>query len=113
MGADLFSIDINRARDNGLPAYHVLYTYCTGKEVNHWDDLGDHFDEDNLELMSYTYESVYDMDALAGTLMERRDHSLLGIVARCLAAEQFHHLKFGDRYFYSFPHSPTAFTGGT
>lgn len=112
MGFDLFSIDINRARDNGLPPYHVLYTKCTGREVRHWNDLGEHFDDENLELMSNIYESVYDMDALPGTLMERRDHSLMGVVARCMTAEQFHRLKYGDRYFYSFVASPTPFTGG-
>lgn len=112
-GFDLFSIDINRARDNGLPPYHILFTKCTGIKVNSWNDLVGHFDMANLALMARIYESVFDMDALAGVLMERRDHSLLGIVARCMAAEQFRNIKYGDRYFYSFSESPTKFTKGT
>lgn len=112
MGFDLFSVDISRARDNGLPPYHVLYTKCTGKQVRHWNDLREHFDKDNLDLMERVYESVFDMDILPGTLMERRDFRLLGVVARCMAAEQFNRLKFGDRYFYSFSDSPTKFTRG-
>jgi len=111
-GFDLFSIDINRARDNGLPPYHVLYTKCTGIKVNNWRDLLGHFDEENLKLMAKIYESVFDMDVLPGVLMERRDYSLLGVVARCMAAEQFRHLKYADRYFYSFSSSPTKFTKG-
>lgn len=73
IGSDLLSIDISRARDNGLSPYHVLYTQCTGKEVRHWNDLGEHFDDENLELMSNIYERVYDMDTLPGILMERKD----------------------------------------
>lgn len=111
-GFDLFSIDINRGRDNGLPPYHVLYSKCTGRKVNHWNDLVAHFDVPNLVLMAKIYESVFDMDALAGVLMERRDYSLVGVVARCMAAEQFRHLKYADRYFYSFSDSPTKFTNG-
>lgn len=111
-GFDLFSIDINRARDNGLPPYHELYTKCTGIKVQHWKDLRQHFDVQNVVLMATIYESVFDMDALAGVLMERRDYSLLGVVARCMAAEQFRHLKYADRYFYSFSDSLTKFTNG-
>lgn len=111
-GFDLFSVDINRARDNGLPPYHVLYTKCTGKKVRHWNDLREHFSVQNIALMAKIYENVFDMDALAGVLMETRDYSLLGVVARCFAAQQFSHLKFADRYFYSFPDSPTRFTNG-
>lgn len=111
-GFDLFSIDLNRARDNGLPPYHVLYTKCTGRKVNHWNDFLEHFDKQNLDLMETIYESVFDMDALAGVLMERRDYSLMGVVARCMAAEQFRHLKYADRYFYSFSDSPTKFSSG-
>ncbi|XP_037050683.1 peroxidase-like [Bradysia coprophila] len=109
-GFDLFSVDLNRARDNGLPPYHVLYTKCTGIKVHRWDDLRGHFDRQNLALMVKIYESVFDMDALAGVLMERRDYSLVGVVARCMAAEQFRHLKYADRYFYSFSDCPTKFT---
>lgn len=111
-GFDLFSIDINRARDNGLPPYHVLYTKCTGKPIKHWNDFREHFDLKNLALVARIYESVYDMDALVGTLMEKRDNSLLGVVARCMAAEQFHRIRYGDRYFYSFSDNPTKFTSG-
>lgn len=111
-GFDLFSIDLNRARDNGLPPYHELYTKCTGIIVQQWNDLKGHFDVPNIELMATIYESVFDMDALAGVLMERRDYSLMGVVARCMAAEQFRRLKYADRYFYSFSDSPTKFTIG-
>lgn len=112
MGTDLFSIDVNRGRDHGVPPYHQYYTKCTGRVVNEWDDLGDHFEQEHLKLLSEIYENVYDVDLVTGVVLEKRDNSLLGVVARCIMAEQFHSLKYGDRHFYSFAANPDGFTRG-
>lgn len=110
MGTDLFSIDVHRGREHGLSPYIKYYTECTNKKVRNWNDLQKDFTPENLEMLSKIYESVADMDLLTGTMMENRDHRLTGVVARCVMGQQFYRTKFGDRYFYSFEKSPSAFT---
>lgn len=108
----MFSIDVQRGREHGIPPYIKFYTECTGIIVKHWHDLRADFTDENLELLSTMYESVCDVDLVVGTVLENRDHTLLGVVARCVTGQQFERLKYGDRYFYSFRDSPTPFRPG-
>lgn len=36
---DLFSINVNRGRDHGLPGYVHILQYCTGYEIKSWKSL--------------------------------------------------------------------------
>lgn len=112
MGTDLFSIDIHRGRDHGVSPYYKYYTKCTGKRVKHWNDLSEHFDIENIVLMSKIYESVFDVDIVTGVMLEQRDNTLLGVVARCIMGLQFHRLRYGDRFFYSSSANPRRFSTG-
>ena len=40
-GTDLNAIDIQRARDHGVPGYPTVLYGCTGVEVKDFDDLAD------------------------------------------------------------------------
>lgn len=110
MGGDLLSVDVHRGRDHGIPPYHMLFTHCTGRKVRDWNDLQGYFSNENVKLLSKVYESVFDVDVVVGSMLEKRDYRLLGVVARCIASKQFAHLKFGDRFFYSFLNGPDPFT---
>lgn len=54
-GDDLNSLDIQRARDFGTPAYPTLLYGCTGKKVNSFDDLKNLWPADViLPLLNYS-----------------------------------------------------------
>lgn len=112
MGTDLFAIDIHRSREHGVASYSKHYTECTGIRVRDFKDLQADFSYENLRMLSQIFESVEDMDVVTGTMMEDRDHTMTGVVARCMMGKQFHRLKYGDRYFYNSKDNPRPFTPG-
>lgn len=102
-GIDLLAIDILRGRDVGVPPYYALLEYCERIEVKDWPDLVPYFPTETLFLLQKMYESVFDVDLLTGTLLEKKEETIFyGRVGRCIVSEQFYRFKYGDRFFYSF-----------
>jgi len=116
MGVDLFSIDIKRARDHGVPPYHAYLPTCANAAapVNTWTDVDKYFTPATVQILQKIYKSPRDIDLLVGVLGERRQtaYTILGNVGSCIIAEQFRRFKYGDRHFYQFPDIPNPFTAG-
>ena len=52
---DLAAIDIQRGREHGLPAYIYFLEYCTGAQVNSWQDLYTFIPEEQVGRISQVY----------------------------------------------------------
>lgn len=116
MGTDLFSIDIKRARDHGVPPFYAYISKCTGApcQINTWADLDPYFTPASSNILQTIYKSPRDIDLVVGVLGERRQtaYTLLGKIGSCIISEQFRRFKFGDRFFYQWAEGPNPFTPG-
>lgn len=101
-----------RSRDSGTAPFINYYEYCLKKKITCWEDLRPHFNENEYKLLRKSYEDFRDVDLLTGILLERHRQNEIGPIGGCIIAEQFHRLKYGDRYFYSHPTNPHPFTPG-
>lgn len=112
VGIDLFSLDVTRGRDVGVPPYIDFFEKCGHDAIKSWDDLQAYMEDDNLQLLMKIYTDVEDVDLVVGVLFERKLFGRLGAISACLLGEQFYRLKFGNRFFYTFQESPYPFTPG-
>jgi len=116
-GLDLTALNIQRARDWGIPSYNEYREACrktvsrgenpnpggTFGKVNDFDELTkDGFlTNDDVRVLKDAYADVNDIDLFIGAVLEEKaGDSILGPTFRCLIAEQFKRLKYGDRFFY-------------
>lgn len=53
---DLVSLNIQRGRDHGLPAYYEWRKYCKLPAVDTWDDMKNAVDADSLANMKSIYK---------------------------------------------------------
>ncbi|XP_054154519.1 peroxidase-like [Oppia nitens] len=110
---DLFSIDISRARDHGIPAYIYFVDYCTGHKITHWDDLRQYIPDNLIKQLKQVYKDYKDIDLIIGGLAERHMHgSNIGPTFACMIGIQFYHLKFGDRFYFEHGDQAGSFTIG-
>ena len=109
---DLASINIQRARDHGIPGYIQISTACGGPSATgtNFNGLTDIPFAQRLRLNG-TYRTVEDIDPFVGMLLERpRPGSQLGRVATCLLLTQFNDSRRGDRFWYERDDPCTGFT---
>ncbi len=98
-GMDLASINIQRARDHGLPSYNQLrIDYGLEPAL----DFADITSNATLRFrLAQKYASVDELDPWIGCLSE--DHApgaMVGALTRAILVEQFARLRTGDRYWY-------------
>ncbi|XP_022084891.1 peroxidasin homolog isoform X2 [Acanthaster planci] len=103
-GFDLTALNIQRARDHGLPGYTTIRKdFCELGEINSFRDLFDDgvMTRQNFRNLRDTYADVRDIDAFVGFVLEKPlPNALVGPTLACIFADQFRRLKFGDRFFY-------------
>lgn len=63
-------------------------------------------------MLGSIYESVFDMDLITGVMLEKKINRIIGVVGRCIMADQMYRLKYGDRFFYKFTNGPDAYSKG-
>ena len=109
---DLASINIQRARDHGIPGYIEISTLCGGPAAT-----GTNFNAlTNIPFaqrvrLEETYRTVEDIDLFAGILSENQlEGSELGLTATCLFFAQFNDTRHGDRFWYERDDPCTGFT---
>ncbi|NP_001164313.1 peroxidase precursor [Tribolium castaneum] len=109
-GFDIFSLDIQRGRDHGLPPYTSYRTLCGLPEVSQFKDLSDVMSPEVIESLSRVYNSPRDIDLIAGGIAEKpAGDSLFGPTFSCIVADQFLRTRRGDRYFYTNENQPAPF----
>ena len=99
---DLASINIQRARDHGLPGYIQFLTACGGRSATgtNFNGLREIPSAQRVRLEGI-YRTVEDIDVFAGILSERpQEGSELGLTATCLFLAQYNDTRRGDRFWY-------------
>ncbi|XP_059081531.1 peroxidase-like [Tigriopus californicus] len=111
-GMDLVALNIQRARDHGIPSYVSYRRICLVGNARTFDDLSNVISRENIELLKRVYDRVEDIDLFVGMSMERPHTSgaLVGETFLCLIGDQFARLKKGDRFFYDLKDQSGSFT---
>ncbi|XP_049540016.1 peroxidase-like [Anopheles darlingi] len=109
-GVDLKAIDIQRARDHGLPGYNEYRVWCCGLErATEWSDLHDTLPEETVTELARWYGTVGDVElAVAGALERHQAGATVGRTFLAILLEQFRRTRTGDRFFYE---NGTPFSG--
>lgn len=98
-----------RSRDSGTAPYIDYIDFCSAKKIKQWSDLKEYFKDKEYNALRNLYEDVRDIDLHVGLLLEKHSKNMIGEIGSCIIADQFHRLRYGDRFFYS---NPNQFTKG-
>ncbi|XP_062570339.1 peroxidase-like protein isoform X2 [Saccostrea cucullata] len=114
LSLDLVSLNIQRARDHGLPGYNVYRQWCGRPRAEHFGTwalgLVDH-DKQSAATLQSIYRHPDDIDLFTGAMSERNvGGSLVGPTFGCIIGFQFNRLKFGDRFWFENKFPRTGFT---
>ncbi|KAG4075552.1 hypothetical protein HA402_003377 [Bradysia odoriphaga] len=110
---DLVSLNIQRGRDHGIPAYHEWRKYCNLPTVDSWDTMQYAVDADSLANMKTVYKDAVDVDLYTGALSEKpMEGAIIGPLLSCLITDQFLRIKKGDSHWYERPVGPQRFSAG-
>ncbi|HIK31390.1 MAG TPA: peroxiredoxin [Oscillatoriales cyanobacterium M59_W2019_021] len=98
-GFDLASLNLQRGRDHGLPAYNQMRVALGLGAATSFADITSNMAVQNA--LASVYDSVDDVDLWIGGLAE--DHvngGMVGGIFHSIIADQFGRLRSGDRFFY-------------
>nr|XP_014087955.1 chorion peroxidase [Bactrocera oleae] len=110
-GLDLVSLNIQRGRDHGLPAYPVFRKHCNLPPTDTWEEMANAIDANTLQSIRQIYSSPHDVDVYTGALSEPPlDGAIFGPLLTCLVSDQFVRLKRGDSHWYERKIGPQRFT---
>ncbi|XP_047106272.1 peroxidase-like [Schistocerca piceifrons] len=100
-GLSLPAIDIQRARDHGVPSYNELRKLCGLPKALDFDDLSDTMSHTSIKKLRSAYKHVNDIDPLVGgTMEEGMPGAIMGPTFVCLVTKQFLLTQRSDRFFY-------------
>lgn len=95
----LGAIDIQRARDHGLPDYNTMREAYQLSRVTSFADITP--DEDVQQKLEAVYGDVDSIDPIVGALAEAHlPDASVGPLVAAVYAEQFRRLRDGDRFWY-------------
>ncbi|EDW13693.1 peroxidase [Drosophila mojavensis] len=100
-GSDLKSLDIQRARDFGLPSYNDLREFCGLRRAHEWSEFVTEIPREKINLLRKLYASPADVElSVGGTLEFHVPGSLFGPTLQCVVGKQFQNTRRGDRFFF-------------
>lgn len=70
-GVDLIALNIQRARDHGIPSYNNYRALCNLKRARTWEDLSREIPPEVINRFKRIYASVDDIDLFPGGMSER------------------------------------------
>ncbi|XP_057323935.1 chorion peroxidase-like [Microplitis mediator] len=110
-GMDLASINIQRGRDHGLAPYVKWREPCGLSAIRTWEDLEKSTSLKAARKLRNLYESLDDIDLFSGGLSEKPVlGGIVGPTFACIIAQQFNHLRRGDRFWYENGNLKNSFT---
>jgi hypothetical protein len=100
-GMDLISLNLQRARDHGIPPYNEFRVKCNLTRAKTFEDLASEIPRHIIDRMKKVYESVDDIDLFTGGLTESALHGgSVGPTFGCVLATQFQRLRRCDRFWH-------------
>lgn len=105
---DLAAMNVQRAREHGIPGYNVYREFCNLKIAETFDDLKNEISDASVRAkLKELYGHPGNIDIFVGGILEDQiDGAKMGPTFRCLLIEQFQRLRSGDRHWYE---NPSAF----
>ena len=98
-GIDLIALNVQRARDHGVPGYNNYRALCNLKRAQNWDDLSREIPPEVINRLKRIYPTVDDIDLFPGGMSERPlQGGLVGPTFACIIAIQFRQLRKCDRF---------------
>lgn len=99
---DLAAINIQRARDHGIPGYNEYRRACNLTVAETFDDLSAEISSaDVRDKLRRLYGHPGNIDLFVGGILEDQiEGARVGPLFRCLLIEQFRRLRDGDRLWY-------------
>lgn len=112
-GKDLASINIQRAREHGIPGYPSWRQHCKLPPIKSWSSMLTDISNATVKAYYDMYTSPEDVDLWSAGVSERSvDDSVVGPTFNCIIAKTFSDLKKGDRFWYENPGLPNSFSLG-
>ncbi|KAK4874855.1 hypothetical protein RN001_014215 [Aquatica leii] len=100
-GVDLIALNLQRARDHGIPSYNNYRALCNLKRATSFDDLAREIPPEVIVRLKRIYATVDDIDLFPGGMSERPlQGGLVGPTFACIIAIQFRQLRKCDRFWY-------------
>lgn len=93
---DLFSRNIQRGRDQGVPGYNKWRKFCGLDAYNSFERFGKY----GKTLKTLYNNRINDVDLFIGGLLEQGPKGALGPTFACILSKQYQLLKIGDRFWY-------------
>lgn len=98
---DLISLNLQRARDHGIPGYNFFREKCNLTRAVNFEDLNNEIAPHLVDRLKKIYESVDDIDLFTGGLIENPLHGgSVGPTFGCVIGMQFQRLRKGDRFWH-------------
>lgn len=102
---DLAAINIQRARDHGIPGYNEYRKICNLSVAETFEDLKDEISSESVrEKLKMLYGHPGNIDIFVGGILEDQvEGARIGPLFHCILIEQFRRLRDGDRHWYENP----------
>jgi len=108
-GHDIGTLNIQRGRDHGLPAYNKFREFCGLSPIQSMDGLPEGIDAESWTKIKSVYNDPNDIDLYVGGLAEIKQDGVVGPTFSCIIGKQFKSLMHGDRFFYHHTGGPNIF----
>lgn len=93
---DLMALNIQRARDHGIPPYIVWREACGLTPIRNWGQLLSIMDDDTVGRLRIAYTNLEDIDLFPGGMAEKPViGGIVGPTFACIIAQQFLNLRQG------------------
>ncbi|CAG0907558.1 unnamed protein product [Cyprideis torosa] len=104
-GQDLASLNLQRGRDQSIPGYDEFRCLCGIERIGELSERTPpaEITETNWKVIAALYNNTEDIDLFAGAMAEEpaAPDAVLGPTLSCIIGDQFHRLRFGDRFFFT------------
>lgn len=110
-GMDLAAINMQRGREHGIRGYNDYRQYCGLGRLNSFEDLRRVMTNSSFAQYAHVYNHPDDIDLWSGGISEKSvPGGMVGPTLACIIGEQFHNLKYGDRFWFEQKGYPSSFT---